>query len=254
MQYGAMQYLLGTQEQLFEAAAAMGLDGVELGYGEARDLITDPARRAATQTMAAANGMLIPSLCCGTLNRGGFASADPAVRQAALELVSASLPVAVELGAQVVLVPFFGDGHPADEAALERLVDGFRAVASAAAAAGVTLGIESQLPAATVIDVLAAIDSPAVACYYDVGNAVWLGYDPLAEIAALGDRICQVHFKEFGEQLNDRLLGEGRVPVPEACDALRAIGYEGWVVLETGTFREPLRHTPAQLAYLRQFI
>lgn len=253
MQYGAMQWLLGKPETVFETAAQLGLDGVELGFGD-RDLTTDPAVRAATAEQAAAAGIAVPSLCIGCLNRGGFSSDEAAVRDRAVELVDASIDAAAELGARTVLVPFFFAAHPKSDQELDRVVERFQAAAPKAEAAGITLGYEGELPAARMIEVLDRIDSPAVRCYYDVGNAVWLGFDPLDEIALLGERICQIHFKEFTEQLNDRPLGEGKVPVPEACDAIRAIGYDGWIVLETGTFGDPLGATGRQLAYLRQFI
>lgn len=254
MKTGAMEHLLGTREQMFEAAAAMGFDGVELRFGEDNDLVSQPARREATRLQAAANGIELPSLCIGVLNRGGFSSDDPAVRRHALDLVRASLPAAVDLGAKVVLVPFFFAAAPHTEEELQRVADHFRELAPEAEQAGVTLGYEGELPADAVLDLLGRVGSPAVRCYYDVGNAVWLGHDPLIELRELREVICQVHVKEFTEKLNDRPLGEGSVPVAEACDVLREIGYEGYVVLETGTFGDPMTNTTKQLAYLRQFL
>ncbi len=254
MKYGAMQYLLGTQEQLFETAAAMGLDGVEMGYGEASDLTTNADRRRVTRIQAEANGVEIPSLCIGCLNNGGFSSDDAAVRQRALDLVSGSLDAAVELGARVILVPFFFAGSPQSDAEVQRIVEHFREVAPAAEAKGLTLAYEGDLPADRMLALLDNVGSAALKCYYDLGNALWLGYDPLVEIRQLGSAIAQVHIKEFYDKLSDRLLGEGKVPLPECCDALREIGFDGYLVLETGTFRDPMTNTPAQLAYLRQFI
>ena len=254
MKYGAMQYLLGTQEQLFEAAAAMGLDGVELGYGDANDLATNPDRRRVTGIQAQANGIEIPSLCIGSLNNGGFSNDDPTVRQRALDLVTSSLDAALELGAKVILVPFFFKGSPENDEQFQRIVEHFRQVAPLAEAKGLTFGYEGDLSADRMLALLEQVGSPALKCYYDIGNAVWLGHDPLAEIPLLGAAVCQVHIKEFYEKLSDRMLGEGKVPVPGCCDALRALGYDGYLVLETATFKDPMTNTPAQLAYLRQFI
>jgi sugar phosphate isomerase/epimerase len=38
------------------------------------------------------------------------------------------------------------------------------------------------------------------------------------------------------EGLNAAPLGEGLVPVPAVMNALREVGYDGWVTLETGSF------------------
>lgn len=253
MRYGAMQWILGPAARVFETARELVLDGVELGFGE-NDLTTDPAVRPGTRASAEAAGIAIPSLCIGCLNGGGWASDDPAVVARADELVRASIPAAVELGARVVLVPFFFQAAPKSEAAVSQVIEHFRAAAPLAEEAGIVLGYEGELPADQMLDVLDRVASPAVQCYYDVGNAVWLGYDPLAELRTLAGRICQIHFKEFTEKLNDRMLGEGSVPVPEACEVIREIGYDGWVLLETGTFGDPQGNTAKQLAYLRRYI
>ena len=47
--------------------------------------------------------------------------------------------------------------------------------------------------------------------------------------ALLGARIAQAHVKEIG----GALLGEGRVPWPQIIAALKQVGYDGWLVLET---------------------
>ena len=50
------------------------------------------------------------------------------------------------------------------------------------------------------------------------------------EIRKLGrERICQFHFKDKG------YLGEGKVDFPAILAAIRAIGFEGWANLETGS-------------------
>lgn len=43
------------------------------------------------------------------------------------------------------------------------------------------------------------------------------------------DRICQFHFKDKG------YLGEGKVDVRAALDAIAEIGWRGAIVLETGS-------------------
>lgn len=253
MKYGAMQWILGRSDDLFATAKELGLDGIELGYGE-RDLATTPEARARSLAQARAAGVEIPSLCIGCLNQGGWSSDDETVRSHATELVRNSIPAAVELGAKVVLVPFFFQAAPHGAEELDRVYAGFREVAAMAAAAGLILGYEGELPADELLALLDRIGSDAVQCYYDVGNAVWLGHDPLAELRQLQGRICQIHFKEYVAKLNDKPLGEGSVPVAEACDVIREIGYDGWVLLETGTFGDPPVATAKQLAYLRQFI
>jgi len=75
----------------------------------------------------------------------------------------------------------------------------------------------------------AACPLAAVAVYYDVRNSTDNGYDVPAEIPFLKEKIRQIHFKDGGA-----LLGQGKVNFRAIVPALKAIGYRGWIVLETG--------------------
>jgi sugar phosphate isomerase/epimerase len=63
-----------------------------------------------------------------------------------------------------------------------------------------------------------------------VGNSTGMGYDVPAEIRFLKDRIAIFHFKDGRDY-----LGEGRVTFPPIAEAIREIGYQGWIVLETSS-------------------
>ena len=53
---------------------------------------------------------------------------------------------------------------------------------------------------------------------------------------ALRRYVRHVHFKDSvrdGEKYIPKLLGEGDLPLGDAVRALKGVGYEGWVCLET---------------------
>ena len=89
---------------------------------------------------------------------------------------------------------------------------------------------ENTLRAADSLRVLDKVKSRALKIYYDIGNATNLyGENPAEAIRAIGRaRICQFHFKDKG------YLGEGAVDVRAAVEAIHAIGWRGFIVLETG--------------------
>ena len=75
--------------------------------------------------------------------------------------------------------------------------------------------------------------SPAFGCYFDLANVVWRGMDTATEIAGLGGLIRQVHIKDTLVGSGDCQPGLGRVDFASSAAALRAIGYDSWLVLET---------------------
>ena len=101
-------------------------------------------------------------------------------------------------------------------------------VAPRAKDANVHLGIESTLTAKQYLELLDRIGSEYVGAYYDIGNCTGAGYDVPGDIKALKDRLSMIHFKD-----GSNFLGEGRVRLELVAEALKAIDYKSWIILET---------------------
>lgn len=195
-----------------------------------------------------AKGLQLSGLATGLYWGANAASADEATRRRAGEILRAQIRCASALGVDAVLVvpgavgvdfvpgaevvPYEDAHRRAREFLQEALPEAQRA--------GVTLCVEnvwnkfllSPLEMRAFIDSLA---SPAAASYFDVGNALLTGY-PEHWIAALGQRIRRVHFKDFRRNVGtidgfcDLLSGD--VNWPAVMKALRAVGYNGWIAAE----------------------
>lgn len=258
MKFGVMQAVLGKDtDSVFGVAAKLGFGGVELDWRKADDARGAngdfrAARRLAIRRRAQNAGLVVSSVCAGWCNQGGLAEPNLESRQRAVVALSEGIKLCAELGAETLLVPFFGAGMIRDEQTLAWVTHHLQWLAADAQASNVKLGVETTLPAAKVKAMLEQIASPGAGCYWDMGNAMWLGHDPLAEIRTLGTHIVAVHAKEFlgaptpdpakvSDGLNAAPLGEGMVPVREVIATLREVGYDGsaragWITLETGAF------------------
>jgi L-ribulose-5-phosphate 3-epimerase len=213
------------------AAKKAGLDGVEVGVGGPADklFIADPEFRKKIKAQMKATGLAVSSLSMDLLNRNPVAT-DPRGEAWLLQTIEA----AADLGAAGILVPFFGGasalvrGKKLLKDRVDALAARMKKVAPLAEKAGVALGLENTCSAKQNLQILDQIGSKAVACYYDIGNSTYRGYDAPAEIRELKGRICLIHFKDGGHY-----LGEGKVKMNGVAEALKAIDYQGWVVLET---------------------
>jgi len=213
-----------------EQAKQAGLDGVEIGVGNAADQlrVADPAVRQQYKEQMASTGRVISSFMMGVLNSNPLAS-DPR----APAWLEQSIGAAKDLGAGVILVAFFGKGNLLDggqlkPADVEVVVQRLKAAAPRAKEAGVILAIENILSAKQNADILERIGHASVRVYYDVGNSTRNGYDVPAEIRFLKDRIACIHFKD-----GRNYLGEGPIQFEPITAAINAIGYQGWIVMET---------------------
>jgi hexulose-6-phosphate isomerase len=232
-------------ERRFTLAAEAGFDGVELVVDEKlvgadADLrgLADLARRTVP----------IHSLMCGFSRRLG--SPDPAERPAAVEAVQRAIRAARLLGADTLLViPAVVNEQVSYEQAWAIGQAALRALVPTAEHYGVCLAVEnvwnkfllSPLEMARFVD---EIEHPLVKVYFDVGNAVLVGY-PEQWIATLGARIRRVHLKDFSTRVGNingfvQLL-EGDVAWPAVMAALRRVGYDSYVTSEVAPYRHAER-------------
>ena len=173
--------------------------------------------------------------------RGGLADGNKDVAGPARDDVRDAIGWAHELGAQVILVPFFMRAELESEADVERASAAFRSLCPLAAERGVTLCYEGTLSAQEILSLAARVGSEAFGCYFDLANPLAKrGLDPPSEIRALGPLIRRVHVKDTRVVSGDCRPGTGRVDFAECARALSEIGYDGWLTLETPPAPPPL--------------
>ncbi|NNJ24282.1 sugar phosphate isomerase/epimerase family protein [Alienimonas chondri] len=168
-------------------------------------------------------------------------SDDPAARQAAIDHLRGILDCCAAAGIETLVGPVHSPlgvftGAPRTQTEWDRAVEAVAAAGEHAADVGVTIAVEainrfecyflnSQMEAA---DFAAAVDRPAVGCMYDTFHANIEEKDVAAAIRHAAPHLRHVHISE-----NDRSTpGEGQVHWDATFDALKEIGYDGWLVIE----------------------
>jgi len=225
---GAMEGVLGGGGvKALRVAQKPGLEGVQLGAGLPADTLRICKRETINELKRTAMdlGVETPSICMGFLNRCPFIS-DPRVPG----WVTSVIEAAKKLEAKVILIPFFGKGTLKNRSEMEKAAGIVKNLAPKAAEKGVTLALENTLSAEDNLFILEkAGNPPGLKVYYDIGNSTRYGYDVPKEIRLLGDRIAELHFKDY----KNGVLGRGEVKMAPVAEAIVDIGYEGWIFLET---------------------
>ncbi len=237
-------------EESFQKAKEIGFDGVEvcLGVNYREHLLWQDGGIDKARGFAEAAGVEIPSLSPGGFTAYSFMHPTDSTRSEGIAKLQYLAETAPQLGAKVILVPFFGNGKiEADHIDASRFIDGLKAAAETAEKHGISLAIESTLNAEQHQSIIDNVGSPAVGVYYDMGNATGFGYDSPAEIQSLGSAISQMHIKDTG----GNHAGEGDVNFPAVFDATRAIGYDSWFVLETPGKDDPVASAAKNLDFVR---
>ncbi len=236
MRFGVRDGMLGVPfEERFAKAAELGFDGVELCLGgdyKEHPLFSE-AGMEQIQALADDAGVAVSSFSPGAFTSYTYLHEDDDTRQEGIRTLNHLSRMAPQFGVDFILVPFFGNGMiPDDRVTDARLVDGLKETGAVAAKYGVTLAIESTLSAEQHIALSDAVGLDSVGVYYDMGNATNGGFDSGAEIRQLGTRyITAMHMKDTG----GNHLGEGEADFEAVGAAVGAVGYDGWLTLETPT-------------------
>lgn len=243
---------VGTCTLSLEQARQAGLDGVEVGVGNAaqRLSIADPKVQEDYRAQMRQTGLPICSLMMAVLNSHPLAS-DP--RGPAW--LDQSIDAAAALGARVILVAFFGQGDLLDaqgqvkQAELDVVVARLKAAAPRAKDAGVILAIENYLNGEQNARILDRIGQESVQVYYDVYNTgTTKGHNVPADVRLLAGRIAQFHFKN-----GPKYLDQDRAQFEAIAAAIKAIGYRGWIVLETSSpSKDPVADARRNGQFVRQ--
>ncbi|SDO69196.1 inosose dehydratase [Klenkia soli] len=282
-----------AHERALKTISIAGFEGVELTSGTGRwQPMGNPEQLAANFGSVAGFGRFVRGCALTAVSSWVY---DPSERS--MEHLTGSLsplsaddvPTLVaearwyaqalaELGGSVLVVPAgpaAEDKPPLDDAALDQLAATWNAVGAAVAEDGVQLAVHvdflSSLRADGALDALLARTDPAlVGLALDTGELAVAGIDPLAVIAARGDRIRHVQFKDAlavdeageyrqpaahwtvrvrgGAQEVPRWFAEpgadgGRLDFPALTRALLDAGYTGWVVVESDQSPHPAQST-----------
>lgn len=235
-------------EDVLRAAREYGFEGVELrALGGGLDLLARPefapARVEGTRRRLEAQGL---SVCCVDTSCV-FHDRDEGERRRQVELAVRHCELAAALGSTLVRV--FPDKIQTGATRRETrgfIAESLRAVASRAPAS-VRVGLETHgdfAAADETVDIVRLADHAGVAIIWDVANSLAAGSAIEDATRAVAPHLAHVHLRdarpvEGREHWLPVLAGRGRVPFDAAFDALRSIGYEGFVSFEWEKFWNP---------------
>jgi len=258
MKIGVRENLLGqdaTLEEKFERAAALGFDGIEM---IPRDdprmhgmMVFEDGGRRELINLCGKHGLLISSLSLATWREHNCLTTDQDEWLAGKQHLIEAMACANALDADGILLPHFQAMEPKlDDPRLEWDCRGLRECAAVAENPGLVLCVECTVDEATMKGICEMAGHPQVGIYYDLGNLKSAGFDPADQMRAVGPGVKMIHIKEAGAEL----LGEGEVDMSACAQAMRDIGYDGWLVFETAPTADPLAALEHNLAELRKYV
>ena len=254
-------------QQCLQLAKDAGFDGIELNYDLESDLSPKSGTREfqAIRRMAEDIGIAISGLCSFLFWPYPLTSNDPAERARGMELAGLMTQAAHDLGTENLLVvpgavhmPWREDHDPTPNDVCDRRARAAIAtLLPQAEQLNVHLNIENiffngyLLSPFEMIDFVDSFSSEFVKVHFDTGNIMEYQF-PEHWISMLGDRIKNVHLKEFTKKGTDhsleafRPLLDGTTNWPAVLEAFDKSGYDAYLTFE---YFHPYLHFPEALIY-----
>jgi sugar phosphate isomerase/epimerase len=254
MKIGAMDNVLAKPwPEVFDEAARLGFDGVELDLKVETYLgseVWSESGRSALRERAQNAGVELASVCMASV--AGLLT-KPETHEDGIRAVADLRRYCDELGAGVILFPMIKQGDQSEDDAFAMWRDGLRDALAQSDGCRAKVGMESVgrtgRSADQALAMIEAVGSPDLGVYYDVGNAPYQGFDPVAEMPRLGKSIFQIHVKEIGAE-----MGEGKLDFTAIFQAIKQTGYDGYLVLETEAGDDPAANAARNLAFVRDLL
>jgi sugar phosphate isomerase/epimerase len=166
---------------------------------------------------------------------------DRHYRQIRIDHTIRSLSLARELGAPCITTEPGGPVEPGGSwaAALRLFAEVLKPVIEHAEKEGVLLLIEPEPgllieKADQFLELMQHIDSPAVGLNFDIGHFYCVGDEPAPTVKRLARYIRHFHLEDIAaSRVHHHLIpGEGAIDFAATFQAIRSIGYEGWITIE----------------------
>lgn len=175
---------------------------------------------------------------------------DRHYRQIRVDHTVRALTLAKELGAPNITTEPGGpvEGRNWSEC-LTLFVEMLKPVVGHAERVGVPLLIEPEPhllieTAEQYLEFASRIQSPMLGLNFDIGHQFCVGEDPAASVRKLAPHIRHVHLEDIATtRVHHHLIpGEGVIDFKSALQALKEVGYDGWVTVELYTCHENPDH------------
>ena len=252
-------------EEVIKRLARIGYDGIEIGAAAPHafpDYLSAERRREIRRVLDG-EGIKVSSMLPAPGGGAGYnvASPDAPERAAAIDMYKKVTDLCAEWGSPTLLYvagwQVFGTARPQ---AIEWTTAALAEVADHAAASGITVAVEPTSADSNLIDscddviaLMDAVDRPNVGAMFDTYHTLYRNEVPSDYVYRLGKRLKHVHLAD----VNRDAPGSGVVDYVSLIQALRDVGYDGYLAMEIGFNRrnvEPDDMARRAHAYLKSIL
>jgi sugar phosphate isomerase/epimerase len=248
---------LGYWEDEFHIAKDIGLDCVEfiLDYNDADQnpmLNSDGLEKL--KLIIASTGVIVKTVCADYFMEAPLHSENDAISDKSMSVLNKLLESASQLNVSDIVIPCVDQSSLSSDIAMDRFVQKINKVIPIIEKRGINLSLETDLDPVNFLKLLNKFDSKRITVNYDIGNSASLGFDPIEELKAYGNRITDIHIKDRLLGGGPVFLGTGNANFEKFFSALSVFQYKGPFIMQAYRDSEGVEIFKKQLEYIKEII
>ena len=196
----------------------------------------------------------VTTICADYFMEAPLHSQNESVSKNSLAVLKQLLITSEQLGVTDIVIPCVDQSSLADAAAVERFVDMITPLLSDIENKKINLSLETDLNPQAFTNLLKRFDSNRITVNYDIGNSAALGYDPVEELDAYGDKISDIHIKDRMLSAGPIVLGEGNANFDCFFEKLKEFDYQGPFIMQAYRDDEGVEVFKQQFSWIKPYL
>ncbi len=199
-------------------------------------------------------GVTVKTICADYFMEAPLHSNDNLISKESQQIMVRLLESAKQLKVTDIIIPCVDQSTLTNKKAVDRFVKKLTPLLKIAEKYNINFSLETDLGPKPFIELLNRFNSNRVTVNYDIGNSASLGYDPVEELNAYGDRITDIHIKDRELNGGPVVLGQGNADFETFFKKLKEFNYKGPFIMQAYRDEEGLNIFKEQLDWVSSYI
>ena len=242
-------------QEEFKIANQLNLDCIEFildYYKSEKNPLLNSDGLEEIKKIVKASGVKVLSICADYFMLAPIHSDNFAIVDRSLAILNNLIKNASQINATEIVVPCVDQSSLKNKRDIDVFVKNIKSIVKTAETSRINICLETDLNPKDFANMLDSIGSENVTVNYDIGNSAALGYDPIEEFKAYGDKITDLHIKDRLLGGKSVPLGKGNVNFSKIFDLLSKYDYQGIIIFQAFRDDEGVKVFKDQLSWFLQ--
>ena len=246
---------IGMWQDEFKVAQECGLDLIEfiLDFDDAElNPLLKESGVTEIESIIKKTGVSVRTVCADYFMEAPLHSNDDKVAEESFKVLERLLETARALKISDIVIPCVDQSSLKTKKEIDVFVKQITKIIPRIEKANINLSLETDLAPKPFIELLDKLNSKNITINYDIGNSAALGFDPIEELEAYGNKISDIHIKDRVLNGGPIVLGEGNADFYRFFDKLKEFDYNGPFIMQAYRDDEGLEIFKKQLLWIKK--